>query len=157
MDSLKLHKLQNIRQELNLDIVRQDVADLKTFTEKQIDERLPLGTAKEIVQKLRKESEMEKKVTSLETRVKNIEESMVVLFQNQQNQTALLRQLVQAQTPTPLLDDNKKGEKGEKDGEGGSLKVQITQVLVSTITASPTLQIKEKLDGIDLIYLAAVR
>ena len=42
LDSLKLYKLQNIRQVLNLDIVRQDVADLKTFTEKQIDERLPL-------------------------------------------------------------------------------------------------------------------
>ena len=73
---------------------------------------------------------MEKKVTSLEKRVQNIEESMVVLLQNQQTQTDLLRQLVKAQDPTPLLDDNKKGEKGDKDGEGESLNIQITQVLV---------------------------
>ena len=49
LDSLQLHKLQNIRQELNLDIVRKDVEDLKTFTEKKIDERLPFGTAKELI------------------------------------------------------------------------------------------------------------
>ena len=41
-----------------------------------------MGTVKELVQKLRKESDMEKKVTNLETRVKNIEESMVVLLEN---------------------------------------------------------------------------
>ena len=63
-----------------MDTLRKDVEDLKTFTDKKIDERIPVGTVKDLLLKLRKESEMEKKVTSLETRVKNIEESMVVLF-----------------------------------------------------------------------------
>ena len=75
-----LHKLQHLRQELTLDTVRKDVEDLKTFTDKKIEERLPSGAVKELLLKLRKESEMEKKVTPLETRVKNIEESMVVLL-----------------------------------------------------------------------------
>ena len=36
-----------------------------------------------------------------------------------------------------------------------SLNIQITQVLVPTITTTPSLQIKGKLDGIDLIHVAA--
>ena len=67
----------------------------------------------------------------------------------------MLRRLVQAQGSTPLLDDNKKGEKKQGEGESLKLEIQITQVLVSPINSSPTLQIKGKLDGIDLINLAA--
>ena len=64
-------------------------------------------------------------------------------------------QLAKAQGLTPILDDNKKGEnKGEGEGEP-STKVQISKVLVPAITTSPTLQIKGKLDGIDLIQIAA--
>lgn len=98
---------------------------------------------------------MEKKVVKLEERVKNVVDSMVLLLQNQQTQTDLLRQLVQAQGTTPLHDDNKKVEKKQGEGESSKLDVQISQVLVPAITTTPTLQIKGKLDGIDLIYLAA--
>ena len=64
-------------------------------------------------------------------------------------------QLEKAQGLTPTLDDNKKGEnKGEGEGEP-STTVQISQVLVPAITSSPTIQIKWKIDGIDLIQIAA--
>ena len=79
-----------------MDTLRQDVQDLKEFTPKKFDEKLPEGTMKELLLKLRKESEMEKKVTQLESRVKIVEESLVTLLENQQTRTNLLRQLVQA-------------------------------------------------------------
>ena len=61
--------------------------------------------------------------------------------------------MAKAQGLTPLLDDNKKGE---NKGEGEpSIQIQISKVLVPAITTSLTLQIKGKLDGIDLIQLAA--
>ncbi|KAL8106484.1 hypothetical protein AgCh_030030 [Apium graveolens] len=63
--------------------------------------------------------------------------------------------LAKSQGLTPTLDDNKKGE-NKREGEGeSSTKVQISKVLVPAITTSPTLQIKGKLDGIDLIQIAA--
>ena len=55
----------------------------------------------------------------------------------------------------PLIDDNKKGEKKQGEGESSKLDIQITQVLVSPINSSQILQIQGKLDGIDLINLAA--
>ena len=64
-------------------------------------------------------------------------------------------QLAKAQGLTPTLDDNKKGE-NIREGEGEpSTTVQISQVLVPAITPSPPIQIKGKLDGIDLIQIAA--
>ena len=48
----------------------------------------------------------------------------------------------------------KKGE-NKREGEGEpSTHIKISKVLVPAITTSPTLQIKGKLDGIDLIQLA---
>ena len=94
-----------------MDTLRVDIQDLKEYTDKKLDEMLPLGTMKELLVKLRRESDMERKVNSLEARMKIVENSMVTIIQNQQTQTDLLRQLVQAQGLTPILDDNKKGEK----------------------------------------------
>ena len=65
-----------------------------------------------------------------------------------------MRQLVQAQGLTPLLDDNKKGEKKQGQGESSQLNIQVTKVLVPSITL-PVSQIKDKLDSIDLINLEA--
>ena len=92
-----------------MDTLRVDIKDLKEYTNDKLDEKLPIGTMKELLVKLRRESDMEKKVNSLEARMKIVEDSMVTIIQNQQTQTDLLRQLVQAQGSTPLLDDNKKG------------------------------------------------
>ena len=56
---------------------------------------------------------------------------------------------------TPTLDDNKKGENKREGEEEPSTTVQISQVLVPVITTSPPIQVKGKLDGIDLIQIAA--
>ena len=49
LDSLQLHKLQNLRQGLDVDTIRQDVNDLKELTLKKFDEKLPEGTMKELL------------------------------------------------------------------------------------------------------------
>ncbi|KAL8157259.1 hypothetical protein AgCh_002093 [Apium graveolens] len=64
-------------------------------------------------------------------------------------------QLAKAQGLTPTPDDNKNGE-NKREGEGEpSTTVQISKVLIPAITTSPPIQIKGKLDGIDLIQIAA--
>ena len=115
---------------------------------------MPYGTMYDLLLRLRRESDAEKRPAKLEDRVHVIENSVVTILQNQQSQTSLLMQLAKAQGLTPLLDDNKKGENKEGGGEP-STNIQISKVLVPAITTSPTLQIKGKLDGINLIQLAA--
>lgn len=43
LDSLQLYKLQSLRQEMNVQGLKKDVDDLKTFTDQKIDERMPTG------------------------------------------------------------------------------------------------------------------
>ncbi|KAL8145899.1 hypothetical protein AgCh_003872 [Apium graveolens] len=135
--------------------ILQDIADLKSYNAEKLDSVIPYGTMQDLLGRLRKESDVDKRLARLENRVQIIEDSMVTILQNQQTQTNLLMQLANAQGLTPTLDDNKKGEnKGKGEGEP-STTVQISQVLVSVIITSPIIQIKGKLDGIDLIQIAA--
>jgi len=156
LDSLHLMKIQQLRQNLSVDELKRDIADLKTYNSEKLDSVMPYGTMQDLLLRLRRESDSEKKLAKLEDRVQVIENSVDILLQNQQSQTNLLMQLAKAQGLTPQLDDNKKGEressKGEKGPtEGEKLQAQISKVIVPSITVfKPTVA-----DGIDLINAAA--
>ncbi|KAL8148136.1 hypothetical protein AgCh_005473 [Apium graveolens] len=155
LESLHLLQLQHYQQNLSVDELKQDIADLKSYNAEKLDSVIPYGTMQDLLGRMRKTSDADKRLARLEDRVQIIEDSMVTILQNQQTQTNLLMQLAKAQGLTPTLDDNKKGEnKGEGEGEP-STTVQISQVLVPVITNSPPIQVKGKLDGIDLIQIAA--
>ncbi|KAL8120302.1 hypothetical protein AgCh_017460 [Apium graveolens] len=156
LDFLHLMKLQQLRQNLNVDELKKDIADLKSYNSEKLDSVMPYGTMQDLLLRLRRESDAEKRLTKLEDRVQVIANSVVTILQNQQSQTSLLMQLAKAQCLTPLLDDNKKGETKVEGGGEPSSNIQISKVLVPAITTSPTLQIKGKVDGIDIIQLAVV-
>ncbi|KAL8114529.1 hypothetical protein AgCh_021408 [Apium graveolens] len=134
LDSLHLMKLQQLRQNLSVDELKKDKADLKTYNSEKLDSIMPYGTMHDLLLRLRRESDAEKKLAKLEDRVQVIENSVATILQNQQSQTSLLMQLAKAQGFTPQLDDNKKGEKGPSEGE--KLQIQINKVIVPSITVS---------------------
>ena len=116
-------KIQQLRQNLSVDELKRDIADLKTYNSEKLDSVMPFGTMQDLLLRLRRESDSEKKLAKLEDRVQVIENFVAIILQNQQSQTNLLMQLVKAQGLTPQLDDNKKGEressKGRKDQQRG--------------------------------------
>ncbi|KAL8107959.1 hypothetical protein AgCh_024387 [Apium graveolens] len=106
----------------------------------KLDEKLSATTMREIQQKLRKESDLARKVEALGTKMSNIEDSVAKILQGQEIQIQLLQQPVVAQTSTPTLqlDDN---NKGENDGELDNID------LINLIAAE--LELKEKKKRID--------
>ena len=138
LDSLHLMKLQQLRHNLSVDELKKDIADLKTYNSEKLDSVMPYGTMHDLLLRLRRESDAEKKLAKLEDRVQVIENSVATILQNQQSQTNLLMQLAKAQGLTPQLDDNKKGEKGPSEGE--KLHIQISKVIVQLLFQSHQLQ-----------------
>ncbi|KAL8124771.1 hypothetical protein AgCh_012428 [Apium graveolens] len=113
--------------------------DFEAKIPRKLDARLPGTTITEIAQNLRKEADLTKKVETMDSRLSNVEKSVAKILSNQEAQTALVQQLVAAQTSTsPLLDDNKKGRK----------KTHLSQLVKEG-------QHPPELDIIDLIQLAA--
>ena len=58
LESLQLHKLHNVRQCLDVDTMRKDITDLKEATYKKIEEKMHEATMRELLAKLRKETEL---------------------------------------------------------------------------------------------------
>ena len=83
-------KLQQLRQNLSVDELKKDIADLKSYNSEKLDSIMPFGTMQELLLRLRRESDTEKKMAKLEERVQVIENSMVTILHNQQSQTSLL-------------------------------------------------------------------
>lgn len=130
--------------------IKDTIDSVKDSINKRIEEKLPESTMRDVQQKLRKKTDLNRKVEDLTGRVSKMEKSMSKILANQENQTQLLHQLVATQTSTLVqIDDNKKGEK--------NVHMQISKVLIPSITLPkpPISKGKEKLDSIDLIKLVA--
>ncbi|KAL1815430.1 hypothetical protein ACET3Z_018006 [Daucus carota] len=58
LESLQLHKLQNLRQSVDVDGLKIDIANIKADIYRRMDEKLPETTMRELLTRLRKESEL---------------------------------------------------------------------------------------------------
>ena len=90
-------KIQHLRQNLSVYELKRDIVDLKTYNSEKLDSVMPYSTMQDLLLRLRRESDSEKKLAKLENRVQVIENSMVTILQNQQSQTSLIVQLAKAQ------------------------------------------------------------
>ena len=53
LDSLHLLQLQHIRQNLSVDELKQDIADLKSYNAEKLDSVMPYGTMQDLLVRLR--------------------------------------------------------------------------------------------------------
>ncbi|KAL8114648.1 hypothetical protein AgCh_021492 [Apium graveolens] len=74
LDSLHLMKLHQLRQNLSVDELKKDIADLKTYNSEKLDSVMPYGTLQDLLLRLKRESDAEKKLAKLEDRVQGEKE-----------------------------------------------------------------------------------
>lgn len=152
LDSLKLHQIHYYKGIRDLEEVKDTVDSVKKSVLENLDAKVGPFTMKDIQQRPRKEPKNDDNLKVLFDRVGKIEERLTALNEHSTQQTDLLEKLVAAlKKPSnpKQLDDDKKGEKESE------MNVQVTKVLVPTITISkpptpPTV-------GIDLIHKAAAK
>ena len=63
-----------------MDTLRQEIVGLKEATYNKMEEKLLEATMRELLAKLRKETELSKKVSSLETRMATVETSLITIL-----------------------------------------------------------------------------
>ena len=78
-----------------------------------MDARIPPMTQKYILEKLKKESAIERSIQTLNERMAFVEKNLHMVLQNQLTQAELLKTLLSTHSGSSFLpfDDNKKGEK----------------------------------------------
>ena len=60
LDSLHLMKIQHLRQNMSVDEIKRDIADLKTYNSEKLDSVMPYGTMQDLLLRLRRESDSER-------------------------------------------------------------------------------------------------
>ena len=63
-----------------MDELKKDIADLKTYNSEKLDSIMPYGTMQDLLLRLRRESDSEKKLAKLEDRVQVIENYVAILL-----------------------------------------------------------------------------
>ena len=117
-ETLKLQKMQNAGLQSTIKSLRDELDDTRSKQEAAMDVRLPPMTQRQILERLRKESTIERSVKDLTSRMEAVERNLGLVLQNQITQAELLNQLLATHSGSSSLpvDDNKKGEK-EKESQ----------------------------------------
>ena len=91
--------------------------DTTSKHEKSMDTRVPPMTQKHILERLKKESTIERSIQTLNERMAAVEKNLGMILQNQITHAELLRSLLATHSRSSSLpmDDNKKGEKEKED------------------------------------------
>ena len=119
-DTLKIQKLQNAGLQSSIKSLRNEFEATRDKKRTKMDARHPLMTSKLILDKLKKESPLEITLKDLTQRMTKVEANLQLVLQNQVTQTEILAKLIFTRSGEISLsfDDNKKGEKEQKEKVG---------------------------------------
>ncbi|KAL6513885.1 hypothetical protein OROHE_019341 [Orobanche hederae] len=109
-DNLKLHKLHVLQLKKEMRDMTGETQQLKGEIRQDIEDRIPMGELLRIKHRLDMEDRNARHISALETRMGKIEQNMVLVMANQDRMITMLQRVLDTQTNTQSLDDNKKGE-----------------------------------------------
>ena len=112
-DILKLQKMLNAGLQSTIRSLKEELDDTMSKQEAALNVKLPPMTQKQILERLRKESTIERSVKELTSRMEAVERNLGLVLRNQITQAELLNQLLSTHSGSSSLpvDDKKKGEK----------------------------------------------
>ena len=116
-ETLKMQKMQNVGLISTVKSLREEMDNTKLKQEVAMDVRIPPMTQKYILERLKKESTIERNVQTLNTRMEVVDKNLQLILQNQITQAELLNKLLATHSGSSSLplDDNKKGKKEKED------------------------------------------
>ncbi|KAK1385103.1 hypothetical protein POM88_022838 [Heracleum sosnowskyi] len=139
MASLQLHQAHILQQRANTDDIKGHLDGVKDALERRVDDVAPSTSQK------CKQDKLVKDVVALTVRMYKMEKQMDTFMANQNLQTRLLQQLLQATSVTQTLDDNKRGESALVVSETVTKGVPSSQGEPPQIIANPKRLIKESI------------
>ena len=112
-----MQKMQNAGLISTVKSLRKEMDNTKSKQEVAMDVRIPPMTQKYILERLKKESTIERTIQNLNIRIEAVEKNLQLVLQNQITQDELLKKLLatHSESSSLPLDDNKKGEKEKED------------------------------------------
>ncbi|KAK1362643.1 hypothetical protein POM88_047117 [Heracleum sosnowskyi] len=129
--SLQLHQAHILQQRANTDDIKNHLDGVKDALARIIDDVAP-STSQRC-----KQDKLVKDVDALTVRMDKMEKQMDTFLANQNLQTQLLQQLLQATGVTQTLDDNKKGENSSKGESALVVSEPVTKGVPSSQGESP--------------------
>ena len=106
----KMQKIKNVGLISAVKSLRAEMDDTKSKQEAAMDVRIPPMTQKYILERLKKESTIERSIQTLTSRMEAVEKNLQLVLQNQITQVELLKKLLTTHSGSSSiqLDDNKK-------------------------------------------------